>query len=153
MEMYAGLRWSCQQGGTSIFKALCACSPDVFFCNCTWCRVESQWKESQSYRVQKLRTLVAGLCFHIHVPCQVVLSCCHVNGLACAPCHALEENAFSLFPMAHHREMCKLLCQELLSPFHTFHTRASMHLWPPLENTTDSVTEEWFDEVASSKEG
>jgi len=46
---------------------------------------------------------------------------------------ASMETAFSLFPMAHHWEMCKLLCQELLSHFHMIHTRASMHLWPPLE--------------------
>lgn len=44
------------------------------------------------------------------------------------PCHASVENAFSLFPMAHHGEMCKLVCQELLSSFCMIHTRASMHL-------------------------
>ncbi len=149
--MYAGLRWSSQRGGTSIFKALCACSPDVFFWKCTWCRrrVTMDGVTILS-RVQKWTTFVAGLCFHIHVPCQVVLLCCPWMDLPVRPAMLQRKMLSHDFPW-HTTENWANFCQEL-SPFHMFHTRASMHLWPPLENT-GSVTEEWFDEVTSNKEG
>ncbi len=149
--MYAGLRWSSQRGGTSIFKALCACSPDVFFWKCTWCRIESQWMESQSYRVYRNeRPLLQVYVSTFMSPVRLCYYAVTWMDLPVRPAMLQRKMLSHDFPW-HTTENWANFCQEL-SPFHTFHTRASMHLWLPLENT-GSVTEEWFDEVTSNKEG